>query len=243
MAAVVSSTMTAGPPSVAILVAATLPSNADIRRRLRRGWRRRGCRRFRRWRRALLPPSATGASASAAGPARPASPRSLPSPGLPASPLRPASALPASARRASRARPAASGVCPAGAGTSVAASGTAAADILRRLLRDRRIDAQHRQRRRRVVVLPGKHRLGRRPSRAEGWQIPHARRATGPRRQARTPGSTSTARSRRTGNESRGAWTRVPPSLDVWRAIEPRERGDHCVAGFAACARARIRPI
>ena len=61
----------------------------------------------------------------------------------------------------------ASGACPAGAGTSGAASGTAAADILRRLLRDRRIDAQQRQRRRRVVIQAGKHRLGRRPSRGK----------------------------------------------------------------------------
>ena len=40
-------------------------------------------------------------------------------------------------------------------------------DALRRLLRDRRIDAQQRQRRRRVVIQAGKPRLGRHPSRGK----------------------------------------------------------------------------
>ena len=51
------------------------------------------------------------------------------------------------------------------------------------------------------------------PVATEGWQIPRARRAAARRRRARKSGPTSTARSRRTGNESREAWTRVPPCL------------------------------
>ena len=87
----------------------------------------------------------------------------------------------------------ASGTCPAGAGISEAAQERRSRDILRRLLRDRRIDAQQRQRRRRVDSA------GQTSARASavargGWQIPHARRAAARRRQAQKSGSTSTGR-------------------------------------------------
>ena len=51
----------------------------------------------------------------------------------------------------------------------------------------------------------------------ECWRIPRERRAATPRRRVRTPVSTSTTRSRRTENESPGAWTPVPPSRDRLR--------------------------
>ena len=53
------------------------------------------------------------------------------------------------------------------------------------------------------------------------WQIPRGPRAAGPPHRARTPGPTSTARSRRTENGSRGAWTRFPPSQGAGKAFEP----------------------
>ena len=65
------------------------------------------------------------------------------------------------------------------------------------------------------------------------WQIPRERRAATPRRRVRTPVSTSTTRSRRTENESRGAWTPVPPSRDrLRRPLSQRERGDDRIAAF-----------
>ena len=60
------------------------------------------------------------------------------------------------------------------------------------------------------------------------WRIPRGPRAATPPRQVRRPGSTSTTRSRRTENGSRGALTRIPPSRDILRRpLSHRERGDH----------------
>ena len=60
------------------------------------------------------------------------------------------------------------------------------------------------------------------------WQIPRGPRAAAPPRQVRRPGSTSTTRSRRTENESRGAWTGEFRLRGMSaKAFEHRERGDH----------------
>ena len=222
--------MTAGPPSVAIRVAATLPSNAaSIGRRLRATACSRQVPAFPAIAAIFTSASATGASASRAGAAGVSALVPCRSSGFAASACIGSAG---SARPASRARPAGRPAVSAGAvlGRFRNCGGT---DIVRRLLgrpADRRAAAP--------ASAAGRRSAGQTPARAapvatEGWQIPHARRATGRRRQARTPGPTSTARSRRTGNENRGAWTRVPPCLMSAGPLMPRERGDHCVTGFA----------
>ena len=99
------------------------------------------------------------------------------------------------------------------------------------------------------VGMGGSFCCGQTPARAAPaatgcWQIARARRAAAPPRQARRPEPTSTARSRRTENENREAWTRVPPCREVCRAVDAE--GNAVTTGRTICTgiRARrIRPI
>ena len=79
----------------------------------------------------------------------------------------------------------------------------------------------------RASVGAGGSFAGRTPVRAAAaatgcWQIAHARRAAAPPHQARRSEPTSTARSRRTESENRGAWTRVPPCRERAGLLMPK---------------------
>ena len=110
------------------------------------------------------------------------------------------------------------------------------------------IDVQHRQngRVRASVWLCAKIGFSEPRATTECWQIPRAPRATTPRRQVRTPVSTSTTRSRRTENESPGAWTPSSAFAGSAKALSQRERGDDRIrrvpnaAGTASAQRIRL---
>ena len=211
VADVLSSMMTAGPPSVAIRVAAMLPSSGSISGAGTAGvaaaWQRQAPA-FPRSQRSYfrIGNGRLGSGRSRRGCLR----RGFGSPGRAARLFRCSGQPLSRVRPASRPR-----LVPAGAAISGGFRNCGGADIRPAASRppaDRRAAGP--------ASASGRRSAGQTPARAapvatEGWQIPHARHATGRRRQARKPGPTSTARSRRTGNENRGAWTRVPPCLSL----------------------------
>ena len=116
-------------------------------------------------------------------------------------------------------------------------------DILRRLLRDRRIDAHQRQRRRRAVIAAGKPRLGRHPSRGKvgkflmrGTQQGGGAEAKNQDRHRKHDRGEQETKAGKHGRE-------FHPLLMFGGLLMPRERGDHCAADSRGASARRIRPI
>ena len=152
---------------------------------------------LRRWRRPSLPHWQRALQLRSRQPEGPGFPRLPPSPGLPALPPQPGSARPASAPPVSRARP--------DERPGFARPVLGHQSLLPKLRRGHSPPASQRPADRRAAApasaagrcTGGQTSAARTaPVAREGWQIPHARHATGRRRQAQKPGPTWTGQSR-----------------------------------------------